>query len=279
MKLKPIETENFTALNAFQHADTLRDKALECLETAENFYIQVLNQYPEKCELELAHERGKIEAMVWQTRQLRSMSPIYFSQAGQDCFLDKQVFRGKKDGFFLEIGGYDGVSYSNCLFFESIRGWEGLFIEPSPQQIERAQEYRRCECLQTAIGAENTVTDFVNITSGYTQMSGLKSLYQSDMMDVVRSSPKHYEETLKISVQRLEDILIERNISKVDYCSLDVEGAEFSILSDFPFNKFDISVWSIDNMKGTSEIGELMTQNGYYLLTVLGHDEIYHKKQ
>ena len=37
----------------------------------------------------------------------------------------------KKDGFFLEVGAYNGFSESVSLRFEKELGWKGLLIEPN----------------------------------------------------------------------------------------------------------------------------------------------------
>ena len=55
----------------------------------------------------------------------------HWSQDGQDSAVDR--FLGeRKNGFFLEIGGYDGELHDNTLFFEKERGWDGLLIEANP---------------------------------------------------------------------------------------------------------------------------------------------------
>jgi hypothetical protein len=46
---------------------------------------------------------------------------------------------------------------------------------------------------------------------------------------------------------RLERLLREHDFDHVDYCSIDVEGAERSILTDFDFAAFDITVLSVEN--------------------------------
>jgi hypothetical protein len=42
----------------------------------------------------------------------------------------------KRNGFFVEIGGYDGESFSNSLFLEKERGWSGLLVEANPYTYE-----------------------------------------------------------------------------------------------------------------------------------------------
>jgi hypothetical protein len=48
-----------------------------------------------------------------------------YSQYGQDTFVYENFFKNKNDGFFVDIGAYDGVSLSNTLSLEEL-GWSGL---------------------------------------------------------------------------------------------------------------------------------------------------------
>ncbi|HZS46365.1 MAG TPA: hypothetical protein VFC63_14920, partial [Blastocatellia bacterium] len=41
----------------------------------------------------------------------------YFSQAGQDKFLNEVVFKGERGGTFVDIGAGDGIMLSNTYFF------------------------------------------------------------------------------------------------------------------------------------------------------------------
>ncbi len=279
MNVKIKTAQETSVLNAFGQADKLREEALLSLQKAEQFYLDVLKKYPDQCEYHMAHERGRIEAMAWQAHQLRSTNMVYFSQAGQDRFLDNLIFKGKRKGTFVEIGGFDGVMGSNCLFFEAFRGWKGIMIEPSPQQMEHAKLIRSCECIEAAIAATEGQTEFVNVTNGYTQMSGLKNTFLAPELNQIRSHPLHKEETLRVPAYRLDNVLKARKIKDIDYISLDVEGAEQSILESFPFEDFNVTAWSIENNRQTTAIGELMVQKGYRFMTVIGVDEIYLKQQ
>ena len=46
----------------------------------------------------------------------QNASSYYYSQYGQDAFLEEFIFKGKlKEGFFVEAGAADGVLDSNTL--------------------------------------------------------------------------------------------------------------------------------------------------------------------
>ena len=56
---------------------------------------------------------------------------LSWSQYGQDRYIDK-LLKGKRKGFFVEIGCHDGERFSNTLFLEKERGWTGFLVEANP---------------------------------------------------------------------------------------------------------------------------------------------------
>lgn len=53
------------------------------------------------------------------------MKTVYYSQAGEDKFLEKLL---PDKGFFVDIGAYDGLKFSNTKRFYD-KGWSGLAVE------------------------------------------------------------------------------------------------------------------------------------------------------
>eukprot|EP00966_Prymnesium_polylepis_P335260 7390625-Prymnesium_polylepis.1 len=72
-----------------------------------------------------------------------------WAQYGQDLKLDV-LLNHARDGTFVEIGGYDGETFSNTLFFERHRGWRGLLVEPNPftfrQLLSRSRNCTAFQC-------------------------------------------------------------------------------------------------------------------------------------
>ncbi len=83
------------------------------------------------------------------------------------------ALKQKRGGVFLDVGGYDGVTGSNTFFLEVFRGWTNALVEPVPAQLQKAKEVRRCPCLGVAVAANEGKADFIEVSEGYTQMSGL----------------------------------------------------------------------------------------------------------
>ena len=67
-----------------------------------------------------AHRKGWVGMQLWQVEKKLGLHSPYFSQAGQDRYLNERIFSNKRDDTFVEIGGYDGWTGSNCVFFEKV---------------------------------------------------------------------------------------------------------------------------------------------------------------
>jgi len=187
----------------------------------------------------------------------------------------QRFFRGKRDGIFVEIGGYDGVTGSNCLFFEMMRGWSGLLAEPAPALHAKAELARRCPCLRVAIANTEGEAEFLDVQAGLFQMGGLVESYDAAQRAAVEADPRHKGTIIKVPTRPLASILDEHGMTEIDYISLDVEGGEMAVLSSFPFERFRVIAWTIENNGGSAEIPELMHDRGYRRVEVLGVDDVY----
>ena len=226
------------------------------------------------------YARGKIRQRLWEVERRLGDHPLYFSQAGQDRFVHHTFFKNRKDGVFVEIGAYNGWQGSNCLFFESSRNWSGVIVEASPRMAREIARFRGAEVVHAAISDHDGSAEFIEITSGFTQMGGLAKDYIPGILEEVRKNPRHAERAIEIPTMRLATLLEQHDLRQVDYCSIDVEGAERSILAGFDFAAFEISVFSVENNSGDHSLSvrDLMAAAGYRFVDVIGADEIYHKR-
>lgn len=227
---------------------------------------------------EKSRKRGDLNRQLHEVRRMIDASAYPFhSQAGQDLVLDG-IFDRKRGGTFVDVGGYDGVIGSNSLFFEHWRDWTGILVEPVQLQIDRAKILRKCPCLQYAVAATDGEAEFVEITEGYTQMSGLAGSYDPALLQRVRDDPRHKETTVKVQTRTLSRLLSENGIPNPDFISLDIEGGEVSVLSTFPFDQHRVGAWAIENNNGTDEIARIMQPAGYDLVEFCGPDEIWKRR-
>jgi hypothetical protein len=73
----------------------------------------------------------------------------FYSQHGEDYLLFT-LFRRHTDGFYLDIGAFDGVHISNTYVFERL-GWRGICVEAHPEYFSLLRVNRpSATCVQAA---------------------------------------------------------------------------------------------------------------------------------
>jgi len=192
----------------------------------------------------------------------------YHSQFGQDFFLSNVIFPQKNDGVFLDIGANHPTHINNSYHFEK-KGWTGLAFEPQ-KHIADMWECRTTPCLNIALGACDDTIDFTESTGDYGTASA-RTGYVKDY---------EIKKSYKVSQRRLTDVLLERNISYVDFASIDVEGYEFDVLNGIDFNKIEIYCFIIENdEKGypNLKLRKYMQEKGYFFAGRIYIDDVFIK--
>lgn len=202
----------------------------------------------------------------------------YSSQLGQDLLIDRHVFAGRREGFFVDVGAHDGVTWNNTVFFERERAWSGLCIEPNPNVFPRLQSARRAECIRAAVGPNDASVPF-RVVTGYAEMlSGVDTAY--DRRHRARLERERAEfggdsQIIKVPMRRLDTVLRNAGMDRVDLLSIDVEGGEGGVLDSIDLRTFHVAAVIIENYFHKWSIARRFRQQGYQLMLRLGFDELY----
>ena len=125
-----------------------------------------------------------------------------FSQYGQDEFLDTFLFKNFKDGFYVDIGAYDGITFSNTHRFNIFHNWSGINIEPLPAVFKKLKQNRNSDInLNIAITDKKGTQNFIE--SNEDMLSGLSSGMKSEHIDRINKSEKSkkiYKKTLGCNI-------------------------------------------------------------------------------
>jgi FkbM family methyltransferase len=204
----------------------------------------------------------------------------FYSQVGQDKYIYETFFKNKNDGFFLDIGAHDGIDKSNSYYFEKTLKWKGICVEPIPEIFEKLKSNRNCLCLQAGVSDKNGSSMFWKI-EGYSEMlSGLEENYNElHKQRILKEIAEHGGKLTEIEIEVLDinSLLRNNNVSKVDYCTIDVEGSEEKILSVFDSKEFDIQVFTVENNYQAKSIRNIMKSKGYKLHSKIDFDDVYVK--
>lgn len=182
------------------------------------------------------------------------------SQIMQDLWVCFELGE-KQGGYFVEFGATNGLKNSNTWLLEKRLGWTGILSEPNPlwhaslSANRAAQIERRCVWSKS-----NDVVSFLTTNESDPELSGIADFSDGDQFGNVRNKGKRIE----IQTISLDDLLNMYDAPPlIDYLSVDTEGSEFAILSNYSFSrKFKlISVES--NSKNEISISKLLEDQGY----------------
>lgn len=212
---------------------------------------------------------------------IRPYAP-YYSQCGQDKYLNEKIFFNKKNGVLVDIGAHDGISFSNTYYFEKFLGWTGICIEPHPDRFLELKHNRKSICFQGCISNFNGKAEFMKVVGPPEMLSGLKDAYDQRHLDRINrelSSRGGSAEVIEVEVCTLQSILDQYGITKIDFLSVDTEGSELLILKSIDWAVTDIDVIIVENNYNDDQIYNYLVQNGYVLVENFGFDEIYRKRK
>ena len=222
--------------------------------------------------------RGIIRKRIWDCEKKLNKNEKFFSEAGQDKLIKDKFFKNQRNGFFIEIGAFDGIEGSNCCYFEKYESWEGIAIEASPKQFQKLQKNRKCEMINAVIGPEEKEVEFCEITEGFTQMSGIYNSSYKDSMDRIQKKSNSKINLIKTKSTPFNKIIPNNKI--IDFISIDIEGNELDVINSIDFNQYEIKVILLENNipQKLSYINFFKERNFSYFDRV-GMDEIYFNKK
>jgi len=200
------------------------------------------------------------------------------SQLGQDKAVLDFYAKYSDDGerFFVDIGAFDGVTYSNTWRLEQA-GWTGICAEPlescwGPLTQMRKKSYCSNKAITDKSGMKVAFSNCWDGT-GMGMLSGIKAFAQGEYLDYQQGQPTAFVDT-----QSLNDLLVEGNAPAfIEYLSLDVEGAELTILSAFDFSRWTFGLIDVEHnyTADRPRIRALLEANGYIWMRENEHDDCY----
>jgi FkbM family methyltransferase len=197
-----------------------------------------------------------------------------YSQLGQDLKV-LEVYKHKKDGYFIEIGANDGINLSNTYLLETQYNWKGICVEPIPSKYELLIVNRpNSKCYKEAVFNESNTYQIFDIANNFDLISGI-SKYIDKHYDAVNANKTQ----IIVNTITLNDLLEKSNSpSFIEYLSLDTEGTELEILKGVDFTKYTFGLIDLEHNyiePRRTQINELLTSNGYIYIGENHWDDCY----
>lgn len=190
-----------------------------------------------------------------------------FSSLGIDRKIEPLI--STNDGFFVELGAFDGVYESNSYFYELFRNYKGVLIEPNPIAFAAMSRVRskksrffNCACVDFDYVKRTTNLELIGPMSISLDLELDIQDRKKHVVDAQNHINAHWNESyrsggeIQVIAKTLNAILNEVKAPKlIDFLSLDVEGAEMSVLKGIDYNSYRFKVIVIEsrNQRKTTE--------------------------
>lgn len=201
-----------------------------------------------------------------------------YSQWGEDRYI-KEFFKDKKIGFYVDIGSFHPIFYSNtCALYN--KGWKGINIDANQTSIDlfnisRPKDYNICAAISDKIQSRDLFIDHF-----FSPVNTIeKSFYENADKNISFKKLKRK----KINTQTFEDVTKEiDNLSEINFLNIDCEGHDYSVLSSFNLKKHRPDLICIETHENNGnenveckDIIEMLNTNNYKIFKRCGPSTIF----
>jgi FkbM family methyltransferase len=182
------------------------------------------------------------------------------SQFRQDLFVLSHL-GFKKNGYFVEFGATNGRDLSNTHLMEKEFGWNGILAEPAAVWHTDLKNNRKCNIETSCVWKDSNSTLTFNQVA-VAELSTISNYSDSDLHKRARKRGMVY----KVNTISLNDLLMKYHAPRhIDYLSIDTEGSEYEILSNFDFSQYTFGVITCEHnyTPMREKLYSLLTKKGY----------------
>ena len=195
----------------------------------------------------------------------------------------KDSSRKISDGVFVEVGAFDGLTYSNSKTMEEYLNWNGLLIEPSPSSFEKLCKHRpKTKNVASAICIDDD--EFMEFSGDNLAVGGLTHILEKCIQNNGKQWISAWNLTpssIDVKTDKMSNILHNNNIKYIDFLSIDVNGSEFEVLETMDWDipvyliALNISIWGNYGKTIINKCRNLLSNKGFIMCEKLDMDEIW----
>jgi FkbM family methyltransferase len=191
------------------------------------------------------------------------------AQLGQDLEV-VAYFKGKKNGYYVDVGANDGVYFSNTHLLEKTYGWKGICVEPLPDTYARLVKNRpKAQCVCVAAYDQSGLTKKFCVAN---LLSGIVDHIDCHME--AKNQP-----IIEVQTRTLTEILDEYKApSFIEYLSVDTEGSELEVLKSIDFSRYRFGMIHLEHNfvePRRTLMRQYLLSNGYKYFKENKWDDVY----
>ena len=204
---------------------------------------------------------------------------VSYSQDQEDLFIN-DYFKNIDNGFYLDIGCYHPIKYSNTALLYN-RGWQGINIDMNQTSIDLFKILRKKDKnICAAISSSNKeVTQFIDHL--YSPVNTIDKNFSQIISKRFKIKPfserKIYTNTLNEIIKKNEI-----QITKIDFLNIDVEGHDYEVLKGINFLNIKPKIICIEIDNHEKNLSKESIQNylkkfNYKIIKRIGFNAFFEK--
>lgn len=189
---------------------------------------------------------------------------------GNEELVARHFFKDKRDGFYLDVGCWHPIQDSNTYYLEEHLGWKGIGVDALPEMERKWKRNRPRGMFVNYIVTDHAGTREPFYRVKYTDVSAVNKPEVGPGGDPVES------EEIQVPTITLTKLLEQHGVTKVDYLTIDIEGAEPQALAGFDIERFKPDLVCIEaKVKNREIILQYFADHGYERIEkYLEHDQV-----
>jgi len=153
-----------------------------------------------------------------------------YSQHNEEL-ITRDFFQDRREGYFLDVGCAWPMKDSNTYFLERELGWSGIGVDALPEYAKAWEQERPKSRFFNYL-----VTDHAGSPEKF---------FRSELPGISATAPrktfsgreiKHTE--IRVPTITLTKLLEDNRVGRIDFLSIDIEGAELQALAGFDIERF-----------------------------------------
>lgn len=178
-------------------------------------------------------------------------------------------------GTMIEVGAGPPEFISMSKHFRDT-GWRCICVEPNPKFIAQHKQLGN-EIYQYAASFEEKETTFHIVNAGWTEETTGISYSGLEMKYGWKPTEEVPFVDIDVKTIKLNTLLEQLSVDKVDFVSIDVEGYELEVMWGFDTAKYQPKVILLENYLAQDSYSNYMKSIGYNLVYKLEYNYIYAK--
>ena len=177
---------------------------------------------------------------------------------GREELVIRDFFKDRRGGVFLDVGCASPIANSNTYYLEKHLGWTGIGVDALPDFAAAWQKKRPGSKFFNYLIADHADASVPFYRAELKGISSSQKHIQGPAGDAVKTEEIH------VPMTTLNKLLDTNGVARIDFLSMDIEGAEPPALAGFDIERFKPQLVCIETKPpNRDQILKYFTDHGY----------------